>query len=89
MAATYGIISLLWLFFGKFLLQINKTVAFSVVWVVTVLIFGILWYLLHIKKHTKQHRYLWDDYKSTPDKLNGWDVLLMAVLPSILVYILI
>ncbi|HRS42925.1 MAG TPA: hypothetical protein P5530_03600 [Candidatus Diapherotrites archaeon] len=87
MAATYGIISLLWLFFGKFLLQINKTVAFSVVWVVTVFIFGILWYLLHIKKHTKQHRYLWDDYKSTPDKLNGWDVLLMAVLPSILVYI--
>lgn len=87
MAATYGLINLLWLFTSNLFLQQDKTIAISVIWVITVLIFGILWYLLHIKKHTKKHQYLWDDYKNTPDKLNGWDVLLMVILPSILVYI--
>ena len=87
MAATSGLINILWLFIGKFFLQMDKTVAISAIWLITVIIFGILWYLLHIKKHTKKHQYLWDDYKNTPDKLNGWDFLLMVILPSILVYI--
>jgi hypothetical protein len=87
MVATYGLITILWLFTGKFFLQMDKTIALSVIWVITVLIFGVLWYLLHIRKHSKKHQYLWDDYKSTPDKLDSWDVLLMLVLPSILVYI--
>lgn len=86
MVATYGIINLLWLFIGKMLLQTNKSIAISVIWAITTLIFGILWYLLHIKKSTKKSKYLWEEYKSSPDKLTGWDIALMILLPIILVY---
>lgn len=87
MAATYGIITLLWLVTGKYFLQIDRTLVISIIWVITILMFSILWYLLHIRKHTKKHQYLWDDYKKSAEKLNGLDVALILLLPSILVYL--
>ncbi|MFA5746246.1 MAG: hypothetical protein WCX82_00060 [archaeon] len=85
-AITYGLIELLWLFTSKSFLAMDKAIAISTLWVISALIFGTLWYLLHLKQSAKKHQYLWDEYKS-PNTLSLMDVLLMVVFPSIMILI--
>ncbi|HOW29754.1 MAG TPA: hypothetical protein PK685_03760 [archaeon] len=84
---TYGLITILWIFSSKYFLALEKYTAIITLWVISALIFSLLWYLLHLKKQTKAHTYLWDEYKKNPDALNTWDVLVMLVMPSLIIFI--
>jgi len=68
-------------------MQLEKYTALTLLWVIATLIFSSLWYLLHLKKQTKKHVYLWDEYKKNPDALNTWDVLVMLIMPSLIIYV--
>jgi len=85
-AITYGLIELLWLFTSKYFLGMDKAIAVSTLWVISALIFGTLWYLLHLKQSAKKHQYLWDEYKS-PNTLGLMDVLLMVIFPSLMILV--
>lgn len=84
---TYGLISILWFFTSKHFLALEKYTAIITLWVITALIFSSLWYLLHLKKQSRKHVYLWDEYKKNPDALNTWDALVMLIMPSLIIYI--
>jgi hypothetical protein len=86
-AITYGLMTILWLLTSKFFLQMNKNIAIGALWIITVCIFGTLWYLLHLKKQRARHQYLWDDYKNTTDKFTALDILVIIVVPTIIVYV--
>lgn len=84
---VYGLITLLWLFTSKYFLALEKYTAITTLWVITTAIFSFLWYNLHLKKQTKKHTYLWDEYKSNKNALDTWDMLLMVIMPSIIVFV--
>lgn len=86
-AITYGLMTVLWLLTSRFFLEMNKSIALGTLWVITLGFFGVLWYLLHLKKQKGRHQYLWDDYKKSSEKLNSWDILIIIVVPIIIVYI--
>lgn len=86
-AVTCGLISLLLFFTSKHFYSLEASIAISTLWVITTMLFGALWYLLHLKRQTKKHIYLWDEYKKNANTLNTWDVLVILVFPSLIVYV--
>lgn len=84
---TSGLLSLLWLFTSKYFMQLEKYTALTLLWVIATLIFSSLWYLLHLKKQTKKHVYLWDEYKRNPEALTVWDTIVMLIMPSLIIYV--
>ena len=84
---TYGLISILWVFTSKYFLRLEEYTAVITLWVISAIIFGVLWYLLHIKKQSKKHKYLWDDYRDNTNALNTWDAIIMVVMPAIIIYV--
>jgi len=87
LAVTYGIITVLWMFASEHFLQMSKILSISSLWLITTVIFGTLWYLLHIKKQAKKHQYLWDDYKNSTNTLSTWDAIMIVVMPSLIIYV--
>jgi len=84
---TYGLISILWAFTSKYFLSLERYTAIITLWIIATVIFSTLWYLLHIKKQAKKHKYLWDDYKNGNNALHFWDVMVMLIMPSLIIYV--
>jgi len=82
---TIAFLLLGWLFFSKWLLSLESSLAITIIWVMTCLIFGTMWYFLKVKKKTKTE-YLWEYYKAD-HKLLLWDYLIMLLIPTLIVYV--
>ena len=82
---TYGLLSLFWLFTSKYFLSFKNYFVLIILWVITTLFFGTLWYLLHIKKQKSKHSYLWEIEKG--DLLTFLDLIIMLLIPSIIVFV--
>lgn len=82
---TYGFISLFWFLTSDYLLVLKSYVVLIILWVFTTIVFGTLWYLLHIKKQQSKPVYLWEKQKY--DLLTFWDLLVMLLIPSLIVFV--